>query len=70
MSQIQRLQKQTFLVVDDHALVLDGTLGILRQAYPEADILTGADGSGSVKPDGADSPRSGDGGSGDARRDR
>lgn len=40
MSQIPQPQKQIFLVVDDHALVLDGTLGILKQAYPEVDILT------------------------------
>jgi DNA-binding NarL/FixJ family response regulator len=40
MSQIPQPQKRTFLVVDDHALVLDGTLGILKQAYPEVDIVT------------------------------
>lgn len=40
MSQIPQPKKQTFLVVDDHALVLDGTLGILKQAYPEANIVT------------------------------
>ncbi|WP_404790459.1 response regulator [Altericista sp. CCNU0014] len=40
MSQIPQPQKQTFLVVDDHTLVLDGTLGILQQAYPDADIVT------------------------------
>lgn len=40
MSQIPQPEKQTFLVVDDHALVLDGTLGILKQAYPEANIVT------------------------------
>ena len=40
MSQIPQSQKRTFLVVDDHTLVLDGTLGILKQAYPEADIVT------------------------------
>ena len=33
-------QKQTFLVVDDHALVLGGTVSILKQEYPEAEILT------------------------------
>lgn len=31
---------QTFLIVDDHALVLGGTLSILKQEYPEAEILT------------------------------
>lgn len=40
MSQIPQSHKQTFLIVDDHALVLDGTLSILKQVYPEADILT------------------------------
>ncbi|MBW4443856.1 MAG: response regulator transcription factor [Plectolyngbya sp. WJT66-NPBG17] len=33
-------KKRTFLVVDDHALVLGGTLSVLRQEYPEAEILT------------------------------
>ena len=33
-------EKRTFLVVDDHAMVLGGTLNILRQEYPQADILT------------------------------
>ncbi|MEG4211099.1 response regulator transcription factor [Microcoleus sp. S13_B4] len=33
-------EKRTFLVVDDHAMVLGGTLNILKQEYPEADILT------------------------------
>ncbi|MGV0028208.1 response regulator [Phormidesmis priestleyi] len=40
MPQIPQPQKQTFLVVDDHALVLGGTLGILKQEYPETEILT------------------------------
>lgn len=40
MSQDPQPEKQAFLVVDDHALVLDGTLGVLKQAYPEANILT------------------------------
>lgn len=40
MSQNSQPEKQAFLVVDDHALVLDGTLGVLKQAYPEAHILT------------------------------
>jgi len=35
-------EKRTFLVVDDHAMVLGGTLNILKQEYPEADILTAA----------------------------
>lgn len=33
-------EKQTFLVVDDHALVLGGTLSILKQDYPATEILT------------------------------
>ncbi|MCC3411435.1 MAG: response regulator transcription factor [Microcoleus sp. PH2017_02_FOX_O_A] len=37
---LPRSDKRTFLVVDDHAMVLDGTLNILRQEYPQADILT------------------------------
>ncbi|MGG6264521.1 response regulator [Leptolyngbya sp. AN03gr2] len=40
MSQISQPEKQTFLVVDDHALVLGGTLNILKQAHPQAEILT------------------------------
>ncbi|KAM3114904.1 response regulator [Phormidesmis sp. 146-33] len=40
MTQIPQTEKQTFLVVDDHALVLGGTLGILKQEYPEAEIFT------------------------------
>ncbi|MGL5058532.1 MAG: response regulator [Microcoleus sp.] len=33
-------EKQIFLVVDDHAMVLGGTVNILKQEYPKADILT------------------------------
>lgn len=40
MLQSPQIEKQTFLVVDDHALVLGGTLSILKQEYPEAAILT------------------------------
>ena len=40
MPQSLQVEKQTFLVVDDHALVLSGTLRILKQEYPEAEILT------------------------------
>ncbi len=29
-----------FIVVDDHELVLDGTINVLRRQYPEAEILT------------------------------
>ena len=32
--------KQKILIVDDHELVLDGTVQALKQQYPEADILT------------------------------
>jgi DNA-binding NarL/FixJ family response regulator len=31
---------QTFLVVDDHEMVLGGTVAALNQQYPEAEILT------------------------------
>jgi DNA-binding NarL/FixJ family response regulator len=34
------LQKQKILVVDDHELILEGTLNVLKQQYPEAEILT------------------------------
>jgi DNA-binding NarL/FixJ family response regulator len=40
MPKITQPEKQTFLVVDDHALVLGGTLSLLQQEYPEAEILT------------------------------
>ncbi|MCU0540683.1 MAG: response regulator transcription factor [Oscillatoriaceae cyanobacterium Prado104] len=33
-------EKRTFLVVDDHAMVLGGTLSILKQEYPNADIVS------------------------------
>lgn len=33
-------QKQTILVVDDHELILNGTIHVLKQKYPEAEILT------------------------------
>ena len=33
-------EKRTFLVVDDHAMVLGGTLDILMKQYPQADIMT------------------------------
>jgi DNA-binding NarL/FixJ family response regulator len=36
----QKPVKQKILVVDDHEAVLNGTVSALRQAYPEADILT------------------------------
>jgi len=35
-----QLTKLKILVVDDHELVLDGTIQALKQQYPEADILT------------------------------
>lgn len=31
---------QKILVIDDHELVLGGTLGVLLRQYPEAEILT------------------------------
>ncbi|AFY78184.1 MAG: response regulator transcription factor [Hydrococcus sp. C42_A2020_068] len=33
-------QKHKILVIDDHELILDGTLNVLKQQYPEAEILT------------------------------
>ena len=33
-------EKLTFLIVDDHAMVLGGTLNILKQQYPEVEIVT------------------------------
>ena len=33
-------EKLTILVVDDHELILDGTIDALRRQYPEAQILT------------------------------
>lgn len=32
--------KLKFVVIDDHELVLDGTLNLLRRQYPETEILT------------------------------
>lgn len=32
--------KQTFLIVDDHEVILTGTLSALKQTYPEAAIIT------------------------------
>ena len=29
-----------FVVIDDHELLLDGTLNVLRQQYPQSEILT------------------------------
>lgn len=39
MSQMSE-QKQKILVVDDHESVLAGTISVLKQQYPEAEILT------------------------------
>ncbi|MBE9100109.1 response regulator transcription factor [Vacuolonema iberomarrocanum] len=33
-------QKQTFLIIDDHELVLGATRSALEQAYPEANLVT------------------------------
>lgn len=38
--EIAGLEKPKILVVDDHAVVLGGTIDLLKQKYPEADILT------------------------------
>lgn len=35
--------KQTFLVVDDHEAVLEGTVPALKKAYPTAEIVTAQD---------------------------
>lgn len=35
--------KQTFLVVDDHEAILEGTVPALQRAYPEAEVLTASD---------------------------
>lgn len=35
--------KQTFLVVDDHEAILQGTVPALKAAYPSADVLTAQD---------------------------
>ncbi len=41
MSQnLLRQVKQKFLILDDHELVLGGTIEALRQQYPDAEILT------------------------------
>jgi DNA-binding NarL/FixJ family response regulator len=32
--------KQTILVVDDHELVLGGTIGVLKQEYPTIEVIT------------------------------
>lgn len=40
MPQSLQSKKQPFLIVDDHALVLGGTLDILKQAYPDTEIIT------------------------------
>lgn len=32
--------KLKFIVIDDHQLLLDGTLNMLRRQYPEAEIFT------------------------------
>jgi DNA-binding NarL/FixJ family response regulator len=37
---LQELAVQKFLVIDDHELVLGGTLEVLRRQYPDAEILT------------------------------
>lgn len=40
MSEMSLAAKQTFLVVDDHAMILSGTLESLKQAYREATFFT------------------------------
>lgn len=36
---MNKISRQTFIVVDDHELVLDGTVHALRQQYPDAHII-------------------------------
>jgi DNA-binding NarL/FixJ family response regulator len=40
LSSTSRPVKQQFLIVDDHESVLSGTVSTLKQAYPEAEIVT------------------------------
>jgi DNA-binding NarL/FixJ family response regulator len=40
MFQNTQSQNQTFLIVDDHAVILNGTLNLLKQSYPEAELIT------------------------------
>jgi DNA-binding NarL/FixJ family response regulator len=42
-------EKRTFLVVDDHAMVLGGTLSILKQEYPNADIVSASTAGAALK---------------------
>ena len=42
MTQDQKI-KQRFLVVDDHAAILEGTVPALKEKYPNAQILTAQD---------------------------
>ncbi|NES22967.1 MAG: response regulator transcription factor [Symploca sp. SIO3E6] len=37
---LPKLEKLKLFVIDDHELILGGTIGALRQKYPEAEILT------------------------------
>lgn len=46
MNQTSSNSKSKILVVDDHEIVLGGTLGVLQQQYPEAEILTARDARG------------------------
>jgi DNA-binding NarL/FixJ family response regulator len=40
---IANSSKQTFLVVDDHEAILEGTVPAIERAYPEAEVLTASD---------------------------
>ncbi|MBL1174749.1 DNA-binding response regulator [Pantanalinema sp. GBBB05] len=40
---IESTTKQTFLVVDDHEAILEGTVPALKRTYPTAEVLTAQD---------------------------
>jgi DNA-binding NarL/FixJ family response regulator len=42
--------KLRLLVVDDHEIVLGGTIDLLKQQYPQAEILTAQTGRECVEP--------------------
>ena len=37
---LSKVALQTILIIDDHELVLGGTLNVLQQLYPEAEVVT------------------------------
>jgi DNA-binding NarL/FixJ family response regulator len=40
MMTVERPISQRFVIIDDHQIVLDSTLGMLQKYYPEAEIVT------------------------------